>query len=259
MSVLLYCVFHARSAPPLKEVVGVNGGSVSVVTGKDLAAAVSTLSGFSGVPLQDSLPVEQMMAYLQVIEHFHQQHTVIPMRLGAVFENVHSVTGLLEKHHESLKDQLDEIDGCVEMGIRILDMQPSSDGCFSGPPHDETLFFDGGTAGKGKNYLQSRRAYYEKKDREAGPDTSMEDSWFPALFEGLFVKLRKEKSPLQPGLYGHVTGLTSFHFLVRKKEMSAFYAVFHGLPTHIADRALLSGPWPPYNFVMHSPLSLAAH
>jgi hypothetical protein len=60
---------------------------------------------------------------------------------------------------------------------------------------------------------------------------------------GLFVKSVAEQHATRQG------GLWSLYFLVRRNDSDRFRTAFAGLQGSLGEKLLLTGPWPPYNFV----------
>ena len=115
MKYLLYCIMRDRAAPPKNIPGGVRGKPIAYISCNQLSAAVST------VLQQDLAPdVPRLVAYGEVIAAFHREGAVIPLRYGSVLEDRPRGRQLLEKYYARYSALLGELEGCVEMGIRIL-------------------------------------------------------------------------------------------------------------------------------------------
>lgn len=244
MSCLFYCICP-NSRPKLPETLrGVGDRPVYRVGRGFLSAAVSTIAG---APLSPELAL--LRAYERVVVSLNQQHTVIPMRYGCVVEQESQVIQLLEDHGPRYEALLQELDGCVEMGLRVL-LPPGpwaavtpggADTCREvagphSPPGLERL---------GLAYLTARKAHYARQDRWTAEYRQAADRC-QTRFAGLFVKCKTEPpSPRLP--------LLSLYFLVRREAVASFRQAFRRLAEADPARLLLSGPWPPYNFVTAGP------
>lgn len=152
------------------------------------------------------------------------------MRYGCLFDEEPQVVELLRLHGEEYAALLRGLDGCVEMGVRVLveraeDRVPVAE-FPSHPP--------------GAAYLAGRKAVYAEKDRRAHEEGRVVERC-REVFAGLFVKCEAEcPSSLTP----HV----ALHFLVKRGAVDPFRRAFRRISRTESARSLLSGPWPPYNF-----------
>ena len=139
------------------------------------------------------------------------------------------------------------LNGCVEMGVRLLlpwkDRAPSGDG--PGPHSAADGAAPAGTS-PGIRYLHARRARYQEEERlalEEEEDETVERC--RTAFTGLYVDFRSELSRIRgPGVR-----MASLVFLVKRDREEAFREAFRVLSRKEGTKILLSGPWPPYNFV----------
>lgn len=233
---LLYCIFlsqrHERHGTPH----GVQGQPVSLVSNNGLSAAVS------GIPDSELTPdISSVLAYQKVIESFHSHPAVggvIPMRYGCLFNGQSQVLTLLKECHSQYEALLEELGGCVEMGIRILTPK-------SLPREMQSIFHRGEISNPGYAYLFSRKARYAQEEWFA-EQVNLVFQQCRTAFEGLFVKC-KEEYPTIGNLF------PSIYFLVPKSSLNRFRQVFRQVEVHESAKLLLSGPWPPYNFVQLDP------
>jgi hypothetical protein len=247
MSYLCYCVFK-QPGPALPESLkGVGGRAVYQVGYRGLSAAVSMIARAEVAP-----DVARVRAYDRVVGTFHRHCTVIPLRYGCILDREPQVIQLLEQqgpHYESL---LQELAGCVEMGLRVLL-----------PAVALVPFPANGAAGReergpdlaappsppsrpGQAYLTARKAHYAHQDRWTG-EYRRAAARYLDRFAGLYVKAKMESpTPRLP--------LLSLYFLVPRGQLGAFRQAFRRGSRTESARLLLSGPWPPYNFVNHHPL-----
>lgn len=250
MKYLLYCIFKAQgpAGPGPKIPPGVGGRPVTVVTDDHLSAAVSWIDAED---LSADLP--QALAYEKVVQAFHQRQTVIPMRFGAVFADESQVLRLLADRRREYEVLLEELEGCVEMGIRIL---LPGEGVEAGLPPAEAveqvsrvapgLEGEGPGDNPGRAYLTAKREHYAAADGKTQEQTLVADAVCRAL-AGLFVRHCRESRLVADHL------LVSLYFLVPQGAVERFCHLFQQITAQEAAKLLLSGPWPPYNFVLSSP------
>jgi hypothetical protein len=247
MSCLFYCICHNPAPALTSPLAGVGGRPIFQVAHRRLSVVVSQVDPPDLAP---DLP--KVRAYERVISSYHRQGTVVPMRYGCVVGQESRVRQLLDEHGSHYEGLLQELEGCVEMGLRIL--------LPSGPWAAVT---PGGPAGSrevvgpqrpdpagrpdrlGLAYLTARKAQYAHQDRWTREYRQAAERCL-AHFSGLFVKSKQEgPSPRLP--------LLSLHFLVPRPAVDPFRQAFRHLTRAEPARLLLSGPWPPYNFVTSDP------
>ena len=235
MSYLLYCIFGTAARQDQQLPAGIGRQPVLVVAHNGLSAALSELGESDLVP-----GIAQTLAYERVVEHFFRDQTVIPMRYGCQLENVSEVISLLEDHHEEYQKLLVDLEGLNEMGIRVL-LEESEAGVKTDaslvPPDTSLGFSNPGTA-----YLAAKREHFLELDRAVLDQRLLADELCVSL-SGFFVRRRVESPDLTR------SRLLSLYFLVPRASLESFRQATRSLRTKESVKLLLSGPWPPYNFV----------
>ena len=114
MSKYVYGVVPASApAPP---VVGIGDAPVSVIVSDDTAAIVSDVPAG-----QLEAGRAELMVHAHVLEQALEASAVLPMRFGVVMDDADSVRrDLLERFHEELVPQLAELEGKVELHVRVV-------------------------------------------------------------------------------------------------------------------------------------------
>ena len=262
MRYLLYCIFLSAEQAMTQSIPGVGAQPVFIVESNGLSASLSRISALDVTP---DLP--QILAYQKVIESFHRHHTVIPMRYGCLFEDESQVSQHLQdrgKHYTAL---LKELEGCVEMGIRILlpdgpHYAASLDAgvsygknhgrddraATSGSPGKANSPFHEAADHPGRAYLAARKLNYAAEERFAREMREIIEHCC-AAYEGLYIKYKIESPPIRISHIAHRIPSVCLYFLVPRRSMELFCKIFHHIKFK-SVKLLLSGPWPPYNFVL---------
>jgi hypothetical protein len=117
--IYVYGVLAPSSEAP--DTTGIGGGSLHTIVSDGLAALVSDLPGEELV-----LGREELTTHAHVLEEAIKSGTVLPMRFGVVMEDEPSVRErLLGTYHDQLQEQLEELQGKVELRLRaIYEEQP---------------------------------------------------------------------------------------------------------------------------------------
>jgi hypothetical protein len=91
-------------------------------------------------------------------------------------------------------------------------------------------------------------AHYAVEDRLAGENGLLLERC-REVFDGLFVKCKSEYPSFRN--YRSVTrdSILSIYFLIPRSLVETFCRVFKQFRLEEPAKLLLSGPWPPYNFV----------
>ena len=223
MRCLVYCVLRDGEFPASCLPQGLNGDAVSLVGEGGLAAAFSPVPDSHAEP---SLP--RAMAFARVVEAFHQRCTALPLRYGCVVEGEPQVAALLRERRAQFLASLGEIEGCVEMSLRVL--LPDA----ARPQPDAPA-----NASAGRAYLTRRIAHYAAEERRELEAEAAAES-IRSRFAGLHERSHAER--------GAKPLTHTVHFLVRRGRVEAFRAAFGRLQAESAAKVMLSGPWPPYNF-----------
>jgi hypothetical protein len=242
MKHLLYCIFSpadewrkdiARS--------GIDGAALAVVTHNGLAAIISDV-----VHNEISQDSANVLAYHKVIESFHDRFGVIPIRFGTVVEKEEEVKRLLEQQGDRYRTLLNQLDGCVEMGVRIIvdDLGKPAKGCCESSASQLSACCTSGAA-----YLADRKAHQDAEALADERDRQVIDRYRSA-FEGLFIRFKTEKSRYT--VFGPLSKsfLLSFCFLIPRHAVKSFRMECADLSSRDKAKMMFSGPWPPYNFVL---------
>jgi hypothetical protein len=242
MKYLLYCIIEnyaggAGNTPP-----GVDGRPVHIIGKNDLATAVSIIDS-----VETSFDIYSIIAYHKVVESFHCHCPTVPLRFGTFLEGKNGIELLLDRQRERYKKLLKELAGRVEMGMKVIiedTVNPTITPIGSFP------LCAAEHPGPGAAYLFGRKAHYsmESSALRRGEGTIAR---YRTFFAGLYAGFKGQVSALE-GRCGGEKGsiLVSLYFLVPKDSLTAFRKAFAELKSRESGKLMLTGPWPPYNFVL---------
>lgn len=234
MSYLLYCIFRSGRLPQPELPNGIYGRPVLVMERGALGAGVSDLRQLDPHP-----DVVTVLAYENVVEYFFRQQSIIPMRYGCTIRDTIELNSVLDKYQDQFDKLLARLEGLVEMGIEV-----QTDGQVTGPELVSAVAPQvgaGDTGQSGASYLFARKLHYGNADQVAEQRTGLVTTVCQPL-SGLFVHHKVELSASQPH------GL-SIYFLVPRSSVEAFRQASRCCPDVGPSKLVVSGPWPPYNFV----------
>jgi len=205
-------------------ITGVEGNAVSFVAGHGLCAAVSEMAAEEGAP-----PVSELLVYSRVVEDLHRLQAVVPMRYGCFLNGIPVVRDALKERQRQYHALLDELEGHVEMGIRLLPPEVEA------PP-------PAAPPANGRNYLSRQRVHYRTREETSQDRQALIDSYIQA-FSGLYARHRTETATKNGAV------ILSLYFLVPGNKVNLFRENFGRMMEKEKAKTLISGPWPPYNFV----------
>ena len=261
---MAYLVYGIVKEPAVagSSMMGMKGRPVSFVAGHGLCAAVSELEVEEGAP-----PVSELLVYSKVVEDLHRLQAVVPMRYGCFINGIQAIRNVLQEKQRPYETLLAELEGHVEMGIRILLGDTLRQGVpLERPPRqacpedrDALRCFDrlstNGVSDRpelvegyrvsrssGQAYLALRKVHYQMHDETLQGRQELIDRYIQA-FSGLYAKHRIEAETKNGAV------ILSLYFLTPESEVIRFRETFGRVTENGDAKALLSGPWPPYNFV----------
>ncbi|WP_435011893.1 GvpL/GvpF family gas vesicle protein (plasmid) [Tundrisphaera lichenicola] len=184
-----------------------------------------------------TVDLSRVEAYAAAVDRIHHRETILPLRYGCVVASEEGLAGLIRQHRDSWISSLDEVEGCDEMGLRLLLDTP-----MARPPEIPKPRSDVDRDRPGLAYLASVRARIEEERTRSDGATQVSDSIRDAL-AGL-----SRRSVIELPGPGRER-LLSLSFLVPRSGLGAFADTVRNLSGRVPGKLLLTGPWPAYNFV----------
>ncbi|MBU4121899.1 MAG: GvpL/GvpF family gas vesicle protein [Proteobacteria bacterium] len=244
---MAYLVYGVVKEPAVvgASMTGAKGRPVFFVAGHGLCAAVSELDVEEGAP-----PVSELLVYSRVVEDLHRVQAVVPMRYGCFLNGMKAIRNALKERRRQYETLLVQLAGHVEMGIRILlpgkEWRPRYEEAMKGR---DALSSAGTTAQPkdepsvdGRAYLALRKVHYQMHDETLQGRQALIDRFLQA-FSGLYARHRTETETKNGAV------ILSLYFLTPESKVNRFREAFERVAENGDAKALLSGPWPPYNFV----------
>lgn len=224
MTSIVYGIVEARRVAEGDLPPGLDDAALVSVERGSLAALLSPVD-------EASAGAERALAYADVIGRLHRRMTILPMRFGCFVRHRDAAGELLRRYEREFSDALATLEGCDEMGLRVLVPVDSQAGARS-------------EARTGKAYLAERRRYYEEQDRAERIGRVWADR-AEAAFAGRFRHSSWEHVDRPEGM------LLSLSFLVERSQTPAFLEACRKFRSEHASEvaAICTGPWPPYVFV----------
>lgn len=215
---------------------GIENQGVYQINCGSFAPVLSTLLTTGEV----NLSKEAIYQHENIVEFFMKHTSILPVQFNTLFENEEELVATLKTYNLEIETNLHKVCSCVEMGIKVL-VKDSSKKSSNG--HSFTKNISKDNMSKAKQYLLDKFSshkeslYLQEIYKEQG------ESIYTSLNE--YSKLGI-KFPIATG--SHL--ILNSAFLILKDSLSSFKNKFQEIKRNNTDFAfLLSGPWPPYNFV----------
>jgi hypothetical protein len=177
------------------------------------------------------------VAHEAVVEHFARRGTMLPMKLFTIFTGESRAVEQLSRDRERIDRTLERIDGCAEWAVKVLAPAVSS------APRPAT----GARARTGTAFLAARKRARDEARAAAAQALDTAGDVFPAL-----ARLAKEARRRQRAELAGSRLVLDAAFLVAAGRRARFKAEAARLASRCAKAGcemVLTGPWPPYNFV----------
>lgn len=182
--------------------------------------------------------LETLQRYAAAIEAIHCRQTILPLRFGSIVDSEADFARRIQARAEEWRAGLDAVEGCDEMGIRVL-----IDG--TDPPRSSPSTPIPPGNGAGTSYLRSLKARFDASDAVRA-ESERVAGW---LVEGLGSTFR-DSAFEEPG-HGRER-LLSASFLVPRGSLDLFRESARHLSLRKPGKLLLTGPWAPYVFASAS-------
>jgi hypothetical protein len=249
-----YCVVDAGEAAALPNgLAGVDGSAVLPIAEGDLAALVSLVpvADYDDERLREHLNdidwvARTARAHEDVLEQALEQATVVPLRLCTIYRDDDGIRRLLRDEHDELRRSLEAVAGRAEWGLKLFADTESI---------HASLVGDGGAGDAGG------AGYLARKQRERDARLAL-DELLARRGEEAHARLAAvadaaRSNPLQRreahGREGDMI-LNGVYLVRRAREPELIRAAEQLRSEWEADSfgVVLTGPWPPYNFVSSS-------
>lgn len=214
---------------------GLEGSFVYSLTYKDISAVVSDVN-----KNRFKINTENALAYEKIMELLMEKYTLLPMRFGTLVKNDKEATGILQENYDVFVNNLKQVNGKLEYGLKVLwDIENNK---LEDDVKDLNKVDESKEGSLYKKYLMDKLK--EQKINEAvikRAEQIIENINKPLAdlsFLSKFKKMTTSKLILDAV------------YLVEEEKKEIFVQKAEELKkTHSNLDFLLTGPWPPYNFV----------
>ena len=234
----IYAIFDAAHPPhdvDLADAKGLDGAAVYALPYRDIAAAVSDLGR---APLTPG--PEVALQYESIIERLMARYCLLPMRFGTLVRNDAAVMGILQKHYPAFIRNLKQVKDRVEYGLKLLwDVERIKGHALvevreTVPPLNEDS--------PPKKYLRQKLQEHRGEEALRQKAERVIETIHPPL--KALSACSKAKTMITPKI------IFDAAYLVATAQQETFIQTVQALDAQQPElEFLLTGPWPPYNFI----------
>ena len=227
MAIYLYCVLRATREPP-DDLLGIDRSPVRVV---DLGGLGAWVSDVATTPVVASPTRAQI--HDRVVRAALESETPLPARFGQVVPTEAELRTALIARREALESALKQVEGAIEMTVRMLVAASASD---SAKPAVADL-----GEGRGREYLERVAALQRQERNVLATAALVRDRVRSAV--GGFVRAESFSSAVAG------SSLATVSHLVARENIDAYRNALVALRRDDPALAIMvSGPWAPYSF-----------
>lgn len=187
-----------------------------------------------------------VLEFAAVVEKLNQHFTLLPMRFGSIMESTDLIAQMLERNNAIIRQNLYKVEDKFEFGLKLF--------CNSQKIKDELITKSADFTLKSAKPVSDTeksvfRDYVDKKLKEHRLEELMlsyVDSVIKEIDRCLskFDAIKKFKRMVSE------TTILDAVFLVKKNKKDAIIHAIEDLQNQYSTiNFILTGPWPPYNFV----------
>jgi hypothetical protein len=244
---MLKCIYAILDAAnphhhfDLADLKGLDGAAVYAIPYQDISAAVSDLNGH---PL--TLSPEVALQYENILDRLMTRYSLLPMRFGTLVKNDPAVIAILQKYYPDLIRNLSQVKDKVEYGVKLLWDLAQISAQIRTRCDNETVPLKG--FGR-LNEASLHHQYLLKKFQELQFEEALLQK-AESVIETIHTPLKelsacsKYQTMITPKIILDAT------YLVATDQQKTFIHTVQALEDKKPEvKFLLTGPWPPYNFI----------
>jgi len=221
-------------------ITGMEGNIVFNIPYRDIGVVVSKF----GEKIQN-VTKDHVLKHEEVVEKLMRRFTVLPIRFLTQFSHEEDVLLMMQAFYNDFRENLDRVRNKVEFGVKIIwsGVKVNNHTMVACRKSDTSIRFLGSSPSR--SFVKEKFEKY-KAHKEFGEEVERYVSLIDDFFSRFAVEKKLEKLKTDKLLL-------AASYLVEKERQEDFKDAFKRARKTLGDlKFLLSGPWPPYNFVVLS-------
>ena len=223
----------------LSGIKGILGANLSVVFFGEIMAVISDIKKTNTVADKSNV-----VEYAKVIEILAQQFTVLPVQYGSIMESTEVIQNMLERNYSKFHENLEKVENKVEFGLKVF--------CDSKKIKKELatkLAPDLITKPTQDQNTSIYKEYLNKKLKEHQFEKLLLE-YVDTIIQDITARLSKMNPIHKFKKMESESKIIDAVFLIKKSKQEDLITTIKDLQSkHTGLHLMLTGPWPPYNFV----------
>ena len=249
MDKLIYCLLlaksnHAKPETTLNSLKGVKEAGLVAVEYHNISAIISDVTEKQFVANK-----QHAVEFALVIDKLAQKYTLLPMRFGSMMDSTGSVMDMLERNEVEIEAGLKKVKNKWEYGLKVLcDREKLKEELIAKQDNDSLNLV--------KPEIDPNKSVYKTYVLKKLSEHRAEEqilSFVDSILVEIKTYLRKLKAVDKCKKMTNETTIIDAVFLLDKKKKKEVINLVKDLQQKYPQlNFLLTGPWPPYNFVNKS-------
>lgn len=246
MEKIIYSILSVKRNPEklnalLVGMKGISGSDLCAVSFDEITAVVSDINRTNLIADRSNA-----IEYAGVIENLAQQFTVLPMRYGSIMESTGSIIKMLERNYHEFQQNLQKVENKREFGLKIF--------CDSEKLQAELRAkSETDTTTPAKHAPEIKNSVYRDWVNKKLKEHRLEELLLTYV-DSVIVKITGYLDRLNAvnkfKKMATATNIIDAVFLLDKERKDALIQAVEILQNQYPGlNFVLTGPWPPYNFV----------
>jgi hypothetical protein len=246
MDKMIYCLLlaksnHAKPETTLNSLKGVMEAGLVAVEYHNISAIISDVT-----EKQFIVNKQRAVEFALVIDQLAQKYTLLPMRFGSMMDSADSVMEMLERNEVEIEDSLKKVKNKWEYGLKVLCDREKLKEELTAKKDNDTLNFVKPEIGSNNSVYKD---YVLKKLNEHRAEEQIL-SFVDSILVEIKIYLQELKAVDKCKKMTNETTIIDAVFLLDKKKKKEVINLVKDLQQkYLQLNFLLTGPWPPYNFV----------
>jgi hypothetical protein len=244
MKTMIYALISfddQNSSPDIQNIKGINGGNLEIISTEKIGAVVCKTDN-------TDFAVDKIKAieFAYVIESLSNLFNLLPVRFGSIMESTEAIAGMLERNKTQILHNLLNVTNKSEFGIKVM--------C-------DTVALKAELNSKSKPDLSSEetpesentpsvfRSYVEKKLKEHRIE-EMILTYADEVISEITITLESLNTSFKfKKMVSEKTLIDAIFLIDKQLKKDLIQTVTNLQNKYPALSFILTGPWPPYNFV----------
>ena len=219
-------------------IIGIEGAIVCNIAYRDIGVVVSKL----GEQIQN-ITKDHVLKHEEVVEKLMGNFTVLPVRFLTQFSREEDVLLMMQEFYNDFRENLDRVRNKIEFGIKIIWSGETIRNRIIDAYKRDNANIAIADSSPAKNFVKEKFEKY-KIDKEFAKEAEKCIALIVDFFSRFIAEKKLEKLKTD-------NLLLSASYLVEKERQEDFKEAFERARRTLSDlKFLLSGPWPPYNFIV---------